>query len=263
MSARGKKGRRRSRLWWFLKLGFVGLVLLFAVSLVVIGPLRWVPPPTTAFMLISLEADPSTGLPCDHVEQQWVDWDAISPELPLAVVLAEDQRFFFHGGFDFRAMSRALEEGIETGRVRGASTLTQQLAKNLFLWPGKNPVRKLLEVWPTVWMEWLWPKQRILEVYLNVAQFGPCVFGAEAASRRFFEVPASELSPEQAALLATVLPNPKKLRAHNPGPYAQKRRAEVLGLMATFRSLARLAPRGTFSRGGAPPTAAVSAPADP
>ena len=252
MGARRKKARRGSRLWLLFKIGFGGLLLLCAVTALVVGPLRWLPPPTTAFMWISRSADPSTGLPCERVEQEWVDWSAISPQLGLAVVLAEDQRFFFHRGFDFRAMSRALEEGIETGRVRGASTLTQQLAKNLFLWPGKNPVRKVLEVWPTLWIEWLWPKQRILEVYLNVAQFGPCVFGAEAASRRFFDRPASELEPEQAALLATVLPNPKRLRAHNPGPYARKRRAEVLDLMGQFGSLARLAPRGTFSRASAP-----------
>jgi monofunctional biosynthetic peptidoglycan transglycosylase len=119
--------------------------------------------------------------------------------------------------------------------VRGASTITQQVAKNLFLWPGLSYLRKGMEVWLTFWIELLWSKQRILEVYLNLAQFGPCVFGAGAASERFFGIPPLELAPEEAALLATVLPNPKKLRAHNPGPYASERRAEILELMATHR----------------------------
>jgi monofunctional biosynthetic peptidoglycan transglycosylase len=114
-------------------------------------------------------------------------------------------------------------------------TISQQVAKNLFLWPGQSYLRKGIEAWFTLWIEHLWSKQRILEMYLNVAQFGPCVFGAGAASERFFGVPALELTPDEAALLATVLPNPKRLRAHNPGPYASERRAEILELMAVHR----------------------------
>ena len=128
-------------------------------------------------------------------------------------------------------VTTALKERDRRGRVRGASTLSQQLAKNLFLWPEPSWWRKGLEVWFTLWMEQRWSKQRILETYLNVAQFGPCVFGAEAASRRYFGRSADSLEPEQAALLATVLPSPKKLRAHNPGPFARQRTAEITQLM--------------------------------
>jgi monofunctional biosynthetic peptidoglycan transglycosylase len=185
-------------------------------------------------MLLARNADPATGQPCDRVEYEWVDREAISTDLRLAVVLAEDQRFLLHNGFDGRSLRRALRER-EKGRVRGASTISQQVAKNLFLWPGQSYLRKGIEAWLTFWIELLWPKQRILEVHLNVAQFGPCIFGAGAASERFFGVPPLELAPDEAALLATVLPNPKRLRAHNPGPYASERRAEILELMTTHR----------------------------
>jgi monofunctional biosynthetic peptidoglycan transglycosylase len=190
-------------------------------------------------MLRARFADPATGSPCDRVEYAWVDREAIAPNLRLAVVLAEDQRFLLHEGFDVRSLRRALRER-ERGRVRGASTISQQVAKNLFLWPGQSYLRKGIEAWLTFWIENLWTKQRILEVYLNVAQFGPCVFGAGAASERYFGVPPLELAPEEAALLATVLPNPKRLRAHNPGPYATERRAEILELMTTHRGARHL-----------------------
>jgi monofunctional biosynthetic peptidoglycan transglycosylase len=203
-------------------------------SLVPILALRSTPPPTSAYMLRARNEDPATGEACPEVAYHWVDGDAISPELKLAVVLAEDQRFLLHSGFDTKSIRRALRER-EQGRVRGASTLSQQVAKNLFLWPGQSYLRKGIEAWLTFWIEALWSKQRTLEVYLNVAQFGPCLFGAGAASERFFGVPPSELSTEQAALLATVLPNPKKLRAHNPGPYALERRAQILALMSSHR----------------------------
>jgi monofunctional biosynthetic peptidoglycan transglycosylase len=219
---------------------FLALLVLSGVTAAVVLALRSLRPPTSAFMWISHRADPATGLPCAGVEYEWVDAERISPYLALAVVVAEDQRFFEHRGFDFRSMERALDDAVDEGRIRGASTLTQQLAKNLFLWPGKSVLRKAVEVWPTLWMEWLLSKDRILELYLNVAQFGPCVFGAEAASQRYFERPAAELEPEQAALLATVLPNPSRLRAWNPGPYAQQRREQVLALMLQHRSLRQL-----------------------
>ena len=225
--------------WLAVAIFVLGLLFLGATAAAVLG-LRSVPPPTTAFMWKSRSADPATGLPCETLEYQWVDAERIAPELALAVVVAEDQRFFQHRGFDFQSMEKALDDAAETGRVRGASTLTQQVAKNLFLWPGQSLARKVIEVWPTLWIEALWSKDRILETYLNVAQFGPCVFGAEAASQRYFEVPASDLAPEQAALLATVLPNPKQLRAWNPGPYAQKRTEEVLALMLQHRNLTQL-----------------------
>jgi monofunctional biosynthetic peptidoglycan transglycosylase len=206
----------------------LGAVLGTALPL---GLFRVVPPPTTAFMLRSHRDDPATGRACPEVEQRWVGWKEIPRFVPIAVLVAEDQRFLQHSGFDLDAIADAVEERFREGRARGASTISQQLAKNLFLWPGKSWLRKGLEVWFTAWLEWLWPKRRILEVYLNVAQFGPCVFGVEAASRRYFERDVSELTPHEAALLAAVLPNPARMRVGAPGPFTRERAAEILTLM--------------------------------
>jgi monofunctional biosynthetic peptidoglycan transglycosylase len=208
------------------------------VALITALPLLWLaerPPVGSAFMLRSRFQDPATGEACEKVAYRWVNWQEISPALPRAIVLAEDQRFLEHDGFDFRSIERAVRSRNEGGRVRGASTITQQLAKNLFLWPGRSWMRKGVEAWYTSWIELAWSKRRILELYLNVAQFGPCVFGAEAAAARYFGTPAAQLTEEQAALLATVLPNPAKLRAHNPGPYALQRQREILALMDSKR----------------------------
>jgi monofunctional biosynthetic peptidoglycan transglycosylase len=232
---RRKGGRRRRNRWRKLLIAVVlllgGAVAFVAVTVVPVLLLREVPPLTSAFMLRAHFADPATGEACEEVEYRWVDREEIAGHLPRAIVLAEDQRFLLHEGFDWKSIQRALSERDRSGRLRGASTLTQQVAKNLFLWPGRSWLRKGLEVWFTLWIEGTWSKRRILEVYMNLAQFGPCVFGAEAAARRYFEITAAELDLEQAALLATVLPNPKKLRAWNPGPYAQERQQEVLELL--------------------------------
>jgi len=198
-----------------------------------------VAPPTSSYMIRARFADTASGQACERVEYAWVDRREISLDLRLAVVLAEDQRFLLHDGFDLRSLRRAVRER-EAGRIRGASTLTQQVAKNLFLWPGRSYLRKGIEAWLALWIEQLWTKQRILEIYLNVAQFAPCVFGAGAASERFFGVSPAELTAEQAALLATVLPNPLRRRAHNPGPYTQERRARILELLEPHRGRAHL-----------------------
>jgi monofunctional biosynthetic peptidoglycan transglycosylase len=193
-------------------------------------------PPTTAFMIASRFADPATGKPCDAVEYEWLDFDAISPNLGLAAIVAEDQRFFEHRGFDVNAIHQALADHSEGSRLRGASTISQQVAKNLFLWPSRSLIRKSLEAWFTTWIELTWPKRRILEVYLNVAQFGPCVFGAGAASRHYFDVDALALEPDQAALLAAVLPGPRRLRVADPGPYARQRSTEIGEMMKWHRT---------------------------
>jgi monofunctional biosynthetic peptidoglycan transglycosylase len=224
----------RRLLRWSLR-GFGALALLAALGVAATALplllLRRGAVDSSAFIERSLREDPATGEPCAVVEQVWVPRTSISPHLRLAVVLAEDQKFMLHDGFDTAAIQKALREAERGGRRRGASTLSQQLAKNLFLWPDPTAVRKGLEAWITLWIELLWTKQRILEVYLNVAQFGPCVFGAEAAAQRYFDKPAAELEPEEAALLATVLPNPLRLRAWNPGPFARQRRDEIVELM--------------------------------
>ena len=182
--------------------------------------LRWTPPPTTAFMLQSGVSD---GL----LRYQWVPWDRMSPHLAIAAVAAEDQKFPHHWGFDFDAISKAVDENKRRARPRGASTITQQVAKNLFLWSGKSYLRKGLEAYFTVLIELVWPKRRILEVYLNIAQFGHGIYGVEAASRAFFDKSAVKVLQSEAALLAAVLPNPKKLKAGNPSDYVHQRVREI------------------------------------
>ena len=157
------------------------------------------------------------------VKYRWVDWQHISPYAAVAVVAAEDQRFAEHNGFDVEAIRAALEERMETGRVRGASTITQQVSKNLFLWPAQSWLRKGLEAYFAVLVELVWSKQRILEVYLNIAQFGPSTFGVGAASEQFFSKPAADLSLPQCALLAAVLPNPRRFRVERPSAYVKRR----------------------------------------
>jgi monofunctional biosynthetic peptidoglycan transglycosylase len=191
-----------------------------------IAAMRWVHPLTTAFM-VERRLGFGPGPRCAAIDYRWVNWDAISPTMKLAVVASEDQRFAEHLGFDFESIQDAVEQRIETGRSRGASTISQQVAKNLFLWPGYSFVRKGLEAWLTIWLEALWPKRRILEVYLNIAQFGPCSFGVEAAARRDFGIPAARLGPEEASLLAAVLPNPVRRRAGAPSPFVRARAARI------------------------------------
>jgi monofunctional biosynthetic peptidoglycan transglycosylase len=203
----------------------LGLALLWlSVTVLIVGALRWIDPPTSAFML-------SERLTHDRaVQQQWVDWDRISAPMKVAVIAAEDQTFPDHWGFDFKSIDQALSER-ERGRVRGASTISQQVAKNLFLWNGRSWVRKGLEAYFTLLLETLWPKQRILEIYLNIAEFGPGIYGVEAAGRTFFRKPAAQLSIAESALLAAVLPNPKRLRANAPSAYVRTRQAWIMGQM--------------------------------
>lgn len=159
------------------------------------------------------------------VDVRWRDLDAIAPVLAMSVIAAEDQRFASHSGFDFAAIRSAVAEA--DGRPRGASTLSQQVAKNVFLWNGRSWLRKGLEAWYTVLVELIWPKRRILEVYLNVAEFGEDIYGAEAAAQRLFGKPASALTAAEAARLAAVLPSPRRWSARSPGPYVQRRSAWI------------------------------------
>jgi monofunctional glycosyltransferase len=162
----------------------------------------------------------------------WVSMDEISPWMGLAVIAAEDQKFPEHWGFDMGAIEKALAHNERNeNRIRGASTLSQQTAKNLFLWDGRSWVRKGLEAGLTLGMETVWSKKRILTVYLNIAEFGEGVFGVEAASQRYFHKPASKLSPAEAALLAAVLPNPIRFKASAPTGYMRSRQAWILRQM--------------------------------
>jgi len=194
-------------------------ITLAAVSALLVLALRWIDPPSS--MVIQAWQHHSSRA----ARQQWVPLARISPHLQMAVIASEDQKFPHHHGFDFGALQKALTE--DRGRTRGASTITQQTAKNLFLWNGRNYVRKGLEAWFTLLMELLWPKERILEVYLNIAEFGNGVYGAEAAARHFYGTSAGRLNRWQAGLMAAVLPNPKRMSAQRPSRYVRSRAAAI------------------------------------
>ena len=238
--AGGARRRPRSLIRRSLVRTLQGLALLLVASILATLALRWLPPPVTAVML-ERKADAWLHRRAFRLDYRWVRWDRISPQAPLAVIAAEDQNFATHHGFDFESIQKALDEHDRGGRLRGASTISQQVAKNVFLWSGRSFVRKGLEAYFTVLIECIWPKRRILEVYLNVAELGDGVFGVEAASRRYFGKPALQLRPEEAALLAAVLPNPLRLRASRPSAYVQERRAWILQQMEQLGGTAVLA----------------------
>jgi monofunctional glycosyltransferase len=211
----------KPRRWWRYASWLLILVLALTVLPVIL--LRWVDPPTSAFMLRERITRP--------VQHRWVDWPQISPHVKVAVIASEDQKFPEHHGFDLESINDALEERERGRRVRGASTISQQVAKNLFLWPGQSWIRKGCEAYFTALIETLWPKRRILEVYLNIAEFGSGVFGVGAASEIYFGKRAARLSAPDAALLAAVLPNPKRLRVAAPSRYVRSRQDWILGQM--------------------------------
>jgi monofunctional glycosyltransferase len=227
---RGARPRKSSLARRVLVRGFQALGLLLAASILLTLALRWVPPPLTA-MMVERKIDAWRHDRAYRADYRWVPWNRISPQAALAVIAAEDQNFATHRGFDIDSIRQAIE-ARERGQVlRGASTISQQVAKNLFLWSGRSYLRKGLEAGFTVLIELTWSKRRILEVYLNIAELGDGVFGVEAASRRYFHKPAADLSPEEAALLAAVLPNPLRLRADRPSAYVEERRGWILQQM--------------------------------
>lgn len=202
---------------------FVSAVFVFL--LVSILTLRFIDPPTWSWKILR-EVNPPTGYPAVS-RHQWRDISQIPPAVQLAVVASEDQNFPLHHGIDFAAIQQAISEVDEGKPLRGASTITQQTVKNLFLWPGKNWSRKLLEGGLSLLLELLWDKQRILEVYLNIAEFGPGVYGVGAASEYWYRVPLEQLSIDQAARLAAVVPNPWRYRAEPASLYISERAAWI------------------------------------
>lgn len=194
--------------------------LLFLIgSTVLVLTLRWVDPPSSAFIFAYNLGNDKKAV------QKWVPIEAISPWLKISVIASEDQKFPQHSGFDIESIQKALNE--KRARPRGASTITQQVAKNLFLWNGRSYLRKGIEVWFTMLLELLWSKERILEVYVNVAEFGPGIYGAEAAAQSFYGKPASKLTPWESGLLAAVLPNPKRMSAKTPSEYVRSRASQI------------------------------------
>ncbi|WP_160285633.1 monofunctional biosynthetic peptidoglycan transglycosylase [Pseudomonas knackmussii] len=222
----GTIARANPRMKILLRRLFKFILWFVAASVVVVVVLRWVPPPGSMLMLERKVQSWFNGQPID-VQHDWQSWDDISDNLKIAVIAGEDQKFAEHHGFDMPAIEQALAHNERGKSVRGASTISQQTAKNLFLWPGRSWLRKGLEAWFTVLLETFWPKERILEVYLNSAEWDNGVFGAQAAARHHFGVDASKLSAQQAAQLAAVLPNPRKWSAARPSPYVRQRAAWI------------------------------------
>jgi monofunctional glycosyltransferase len=194
-----------------------------ALSWLLVLLLRFVPPWTSAVMLERQTGALLRGEHDFHLRQHWVPWGQISPYVPLAMVASEDQKFPYHHGFDFDSIQNAVDAADEGKRLRGASTISQQTAKNLFLWNGRSFVRKGLEAYFTVLIELTWPKQRILEMYVNIAELGDGIYGVGAASDAYFHTPPARLSPTQAARLAAVLPSPRRLHADRPSAYVLRR----------------------------------------
>ena len=223
VKARGWGRRVLKALGWALGL-FLGLNLLLVLVF------RFIPVPSSGLM-VQRRLEAWSGDKSYTARHRWVPLEEISPSLGVAVIAAEDQNFADHFGFDWQAIEKAVQHNETSRRKRGASTVSQQTAKNLFLWSSRSWTRKGLEAWFTLLIEAGWSKKRILEVYLNIVEFGDGVYGAEAAARTFFGKPAKRLTPSEAALLAAVLPNPRKFRANAPSDYIRGRQAWILNQM--------------------------------
>lgn len=218
MARGGRKSKRRRfrPLRFFLKLALTVFIFTILWALAY----RFVPVPLT----VPMASDYLAGT---AVKRDWTPLEDLDSDLARAVIAAEDSKFCEHNGFDFEAIEKAMDENEEGGRLRGGSTISQQTAKNAFLWPGRNLVRKALEAYFTGLIELLWGKERIMEVYLNIAEMGPGVYGAEAATRHHFGKSARNLSRREAAQLAAILPSPIKRNAGNPGPFVRRHSANI------------------------------------
>jgi monofunctional biosynthetic peptidoglycan transglycosylase len=214
------KSSRRGVGAWIWSVAKIAAVIVVAVPGVMVAVYRLLPPPATPLMLIRA----ATGTP---IRQRWVPLAHISPSLVRAVVGSEDARFCLHHGFDFEEIGAALERFRAGGKLRGASTISQQTAKNILLWPGGGFLRKGIEAYITALLEIGWPKSRILEVYLNVIEWGEGVYGAEQAAQTHFHEPASALTRREAALLAAILPNPRALSVERPSRYIEERAGTI------------------------------------
>ncbi|AAN56718.1 monofunctional biosynthetic peptidoglycan transglycosylase [Shewanella oneidensis MR-1] len=205
---------------WLAKL----VLGLFFASILSVVLLRFIDPPMWSWRIERALFPPA---PITEVRHQWRSLEQISPELQLAVIAAEDQKFAGHSGFDLDAISSAIEYNQKGKKVRGASTLSQQAAKNLFMWSSRSFIRKGIEAWFTLLMELIWDKARILEVYLNIVEFGPGIYGAEAASKHYFGKSAAKLTRYEASLLAAALPNPWRYKVSPPSSYVEQRSAWI------------------------------------
>ena len=206
------------------------LIIFFTSSILMVLIYKWAPVKFTPLMFIRNFQQTFDGRK-SVTEHQWVSMDEISPNLALAVWASEDQNFFKHNGFDFEAIATAYQEAQNGGRQRGGSTISQQTAKNVFLWPNSSWVRKGFEAYFTVLIELFWSKERIMEVYLNSIEMGDGIYGAQAVAKLHFGTDAKNLTKEQCALIAASLPNPLKFNSANPSPYLYKRQKAILKQM--------------------------------
>lgn len=208
------------RIVWRICLAFL------VISVISVIVFRWVPVPVTPLMIIRNveQLGDGKGVVMEH---DWVPLEEISPKLQLAVVCSEDQNYLKHFGFDLGAIKKAMKENEEGKRFRGGSTITQQTAKNVFLWQGRSYLRKAFEAWFTLLIEVFWSKERIMEVYLNSIEMGPGVYGAEAASQHWFHKPAKKLTKDEAAAIAAILPNPIRLKANPASSYVSNRKSWI------------------------------------
>jgi len=214
----------------------LGKILRFLLVLWLITPgltllYRWIPVPLTPLMVLRLLEEPQPDQ--DHRwYRDWVPIEEVSPHLVQAAVAAEDQHFMSHNGFDLEAIQKAYRRN-QSGKKQklGGSTISQQTAKNVFLWPARNYLRKGLEVYFTLTIEWLWPKRRIMEVYLNSIEMGPGIYGAEAAAQHYFKKPAAKLTKREAALLVAAFPNPRQRNPSQPTAYLRRRASKIQRLM--------------------------------
>ena len=217
--------RSRKRRW--LRALMIAVLVWLAVTELAVLSLRFVPPLTSAFMIERWISAKWHGEHDFTLHYHWVRWRTVAPTVPLAMVASEDQTFPSNYGFDFGEIRDAIDQAEAGDRLRGASTITQQTAKNLFLWGGRNFVRKGIEAYFTVLLELNLPKRRILEIYMNIAELGNGIYGVDAASRIYFHKPPARLSEHEAALLASVLPDPRRYRADRPSPYVLRHAAWV------------------------------------
>ena len=215
-----------------MKIGIIGrifkwmVVAFFGSTILAVVALRFIPVYFTPLMFIRCAQQISKGEEI-KLKHHWVPLSDISRHLPVAVMASEDQRFLLHHGFDYNAIEQAAMSNLKGGKKRGGSTISQQTAKNVFLWPGRSWVRKGLEAYFTVLLEMTWSKQRIMEVYLNSIEMGPGIYGADAVAQQHFDKTASELFRSECALIAATLPNPIKFSSKSPSPYMQKRKRQI------------------------------------
>lgn len=234
----GKKvtGKGKSGWWARLRKWTIRIVAgFFILSILSVILFRFVPVPVTPLMLIRCVEQLTDGRSL-RMSKDWTSLDKMSPALPLAVIAAEDQRFEEHFGFDFDAIQKAqrYNKRHKGKRLKGASTISQQTAKNLFLWPSRSYVRKGFEVYFTFLIEVFWSKERIMEVYLNIVEMGEGIYGAEVAAKEYFHKPAARLTNREAALLAAVLPNPRKWSPARPTAYIQRKASRIVRFMGNL-----------------------------